>query len=248
MLLCIYACVCIFAFICIRVCVCVFVCVYLNLVASAGEDNESALEANSNQEPGGTSLSLRPACHPLVISITTNKQTHRWERNLYYQQSEKDVWMLHSSRNISLHQFKTSNALVQSRRLEDYFAKFVRKLKDWTWESYQKKVFRIFHFLLCWLSQDLEMTCLLLETVTASKRWLLMTTPHYYWIVYYTLLLRRNAGHFWRRLAALKIMRSGSGAEEFNDDWLARNHQSTFWSGCWLWKMMTKMVMIDIWW
>ena len=130
MLLCIYACVCIFAFICIRVCVCVFVCVYLNLVASAGEDNESALEANSNQEPGGTSLSLRPACHPLVISITTNKQTHRWERNSYYQQSEKDVWMLHSSRNISLHQFKTSNAFVQSRRLEDYFAKFVRKLKD----------------------------------------------------------------------------------------------------------------------
>ena len=124
MLLCIYACVCIFAFICIRVCVCVFVCVYLNLVASAGEDNESALEANSNQEPGGTSLSLRPACHPLVISITTNKQTHRWEGNSYYQQSEKDVWMLHSSRNISLHQFKTSNAFVQSRRLEDYFAKF----------------------------------------------------------------------------------------------------------------------------
>ena len=124
----------------------------------------------------------------------------------------------------------------------------VRKLKDWTWESYQNKVFRIFHFLLCWLSQDLEMTCLLLETVTASKRWLLMTTPHYFWILYYTLLLRRNAGHFWRRLAALKIMRSGSGAEEFNDDWLARNHQSTFWSGCWLWKMMTKMVMIDIWW
>ena len=118
--LCVYFCV--YLYTC--VCVCVFVCVYLNLVASAGEDNESALEANSNQEPGGTSLSLRPACHPLVISITTNKQTHRWERNSYYQQSEKDVWMLHSSRNISLHQFKTSNALVQSRRLEDYFAKF----------------------------------------------------------------------------------------------------------------------------
>ena len=128
MLLCIYACVCIFAFICVRVCV-VFVCVCVCIwtwaqAASAGEDNESALEANSNQEPGGTSLSLRPACHPLVISIKTNKQTHRWERNSYYQQSEKDVWMPHSWRNISLHSFKTSNALVQSRRLEDYFAKF----------------------------------------------------------------------------------------------------------------------------
>ena len=243
MLLCIYACVCIFAFICIRVCVCVFVCVYLNLVASAGEDNESALEANSNQEPGGTSLSLRPACHPLVISITTNKQTHRWERNPFYQQSEKDVWMLHSWRNISLHWSSQEGWRTTLQNFE-----VVRKLKDWTWESYRNKVFRIFHFLLCWLSQDLEMTCLLLEMVTASKRWLLMTTPHYFWILYYTLLLRRNAGHFWRRLAALKIMRSGSGAEEFNDDWLARNHQSTFWSGCWFWKIMTKMVMIDIWW
>ena len=81
--------VCVFLRLFVYVCVCVFVCVYLNLVASAGEDNESALEANSNQEPGGTSLSLRPACHPLVISITTNKQTHRWERNPFYQLNGK---------------------------------------------------------------------------------------------------------------------------------------------------------------
>ena len=125
MLLCIYACVCIFAFICIRVCVCVslYVCIW-TWSHRRGRIMRAHWRQTVIKSPGGTSLSLRPACHPLVISITTNKQTHRWERNSYYQQSEKDVWMLHSSRNISLHQFKTSNAFVQSRRLEDYFAKF----------------------------------------------------------------------------------------------------------------------------